>query len=251
MKHPKVIAHRGNSHQAPENTYIAFRQAINLHVDFIECDVQISKDGVPVIIHDSTFHRISKSHTYHPINALDLEDIKTIDAGSWFDPKFSDQRILTLEELLCMPKGKVGVMIEIKKETFAACDLMGNIISDVLNFVEPITQQYGPVLVGSLSPSVLLCLKPFLQNHPFIPIIKEMSRLEEFRPLKAKHYALHYSVARRKIINRLHEEGAEVWVWTVDDKPRAKRLMDRGVDGLITNHPKKMMHLHSRIEVAP
>ena len=134
-------------------------------------------------------------------------------------------------------------MLEIKEETFAECD-MGKIISKVLYALEPQIKQHGPILVGSLNPIVLRCLEPFLPNQAFIPIVKEASQIEHFSSLHAAHYALHYSIAKRKLINELHDQGCEVWAWTVDDKTTATKLARRGIDGLITNHPKKLMPLH-------
>jgi len=242
-RHPKVIAHRGNSAQSPENTYIAFRQAIKLHVDFLECDVQLSKDGVPVVIHDGTFHRITHNLSPFQINELDLEDIKMIDAGSWFDKKFSDQRVLTLEELLCLPKGDIGVMLDIKEETVTECGL-AKIVGDTLKATQPVIQHFGPVLVGSLNPNTLLCLKGYLPEQKFIPIIDDLKYLDDFRSLGAKHYALSRALTNPELVEDLQTEGAEVWVWTIDDKTNAVKLIEMGVDGLITNQPKKMMALH-------
>jgi glycerophosphoryl diester phosphodiesterase len=242
-RQPKVIAHRGNSAQAPENTYISFKEAINLHVDYIEGDVQLSKDGIPVVIHDKTFHRITGDCSPHSVNELNLEEIKNIDAGSWFDYKFSDQRILTLEEFLCMPKGNIGMMLDIKPETVSERGL-AKMVADVILLARSISHSFGPVLVGSLNPNTLLCLKVYLPEQQFIPIVANLDHLNDFKSLRAKYYALKEILATRELIDELHQYGAEVWSWTVDDKTRAIELVEIGIDGLITNQPKKMMNLH-------
>jgi glycerophosphoryl diester phosphodiesterase len=242
-RHPKVIAHRGNSAQAPENTYIAFKQAIRMRVDYLECDVQLSKDGVPLVIHDGTFHRITNNNTPHSVNALDLEDIKHIDAGSWFDKKFSNQRILTLEELLGLPKGKIGMMLDIKEETVSESGLAQK-VGDIILAAKPMFKFFGQVLIGSLNPNTLLCLKAYLPEQKFIPIIAKLELLNEFRSLRAKYYAINRLLASAELIDELHREGAEVWTWTVDDKQEAIDLVAKGIDGLITNQPKKLMTLH-------
>lgn len=244
-RHPKVIAHRGNSAQAPENTFIAFRQAIKLQVDFLECDVQLSKDSMPVVIHDGTFHRITNNFTHHSIDELDLEEIRQIDAGSWFDAKFSEERILTLKELLCLPRGKIGLMLDIKEETVSECGL-AKVVGDIIVSCMPFMHQYGPVLVGSLNPQTLLCLKAYLPEQQFIPIIGNLDHWDDFRSIDAMHYAIKDHFITSELINLVHRDGAEIWAWTVDDKSRAAELIELGIDGLITNHPKKMMALHER-----
>lgn len=223
----------------PENTLAAFISAIRIPVDFLECDVQLSKDGIPVVIHDATFNRITRESNVNKVNELTLEEIKHIDAGSWFDDEYSNQRVLTLEELLQLPRGKIGLMLEVKEETFLACS-MGKQIGDVIKRMSPYINKYGPILVGSLSPNVLLCLEAYLPQQPLLPIVRDLADLDIFRPLHAKHYAFKYTLLNQRIIDEFHNQGLEVWAWTVDDKDTAYKLAEIGLDGLITNHPKKM-----------
>ncbi len=239
--HFKVIAHRGNSSQAPDNTLAAFQQAINLNVDFIECDVQLTKDLVPVIMHDSTIHRILADCEVCEVNSLKWEFLKKLDSGSWFDEKYNDQRILTLKDFLAMPKGKVGSMIEIKKDTFNE-DWMARIAADIL-------KDHSPLLIGSLSPDINIWLQDHLPEKEFIAIVKYPEDLEVFlKKTRSKYFALRYNLATRELIHFLRSEGKEVWVWTVDDKDTAKRFLDDGIQGIITNHPKKIQHMHMAME---
>lgn len=239
---PKLIAHRGNSSQAPENTLAAFIQAIRVPVDFIECDVQLSKEGVPVVFHDGTLQRITRDHNMQKVDELTLEEIKEIDAGSWFDESFSNQRIITLEELLRLPRGKIGIMLEVKEETFIACS-MGKQIGDVIKKMAPYQRNYGPIIIGSLSPNVLLCLEAYMPQQPLIPIVRDLNDLSDFGSLHAKHYAFKYSLLTKELIEKFHHEGIQVWAWTIDDKDTAYELVGMGLDGIITNHPKKMVSL--------
>ncbi len=154
----KVIAHRGNSAHAPENTLIAFKQAIEFKVNFLECDVQLTKDNVPVVMHDKTFHRITAERRRHEVNRMTLEEITNIDAGSWFNEKFSDQRILTLKEFLTLPKGPIGMMLDIKKETVTECDL-ANVVGDVIKKVKT---------PGSITQTVLILISFFVSRPIFL-----------------------------------------------------------------------------------
>lgn len=240
----KVIAHRGNSLQAPENTKAAFNQAIKLHPDFIECDVQISKDGIPVVMHDGCFTRITKSMRIHKVDALDYEEIKNIDAGSWFSEEFSKERILTLMDFLQLNKGNMGMMLDVKDETVKE-DYLASHIAEVIKEYCHKHPHHGPLLVGSLNPNILYCFEGFLPEQQLIPIVRIEENLKRFRGIPAKYYALHHSIAKKELIEELHGQGKEVWSWTVDDTLVAKRLISDGIDGLITNAPKKILSLEN------
>lgn len=234
----KVIAHRGDSAEAPENTLAAFRKAVALGVDFIECDVQLSKDKVPFVIHDRTFLRITAGAQEHRVDQLNREDIEKLDAGMWFDEKFSGEKIPTLEELLLMPKGNVGMMVEVKEETMWECGLalhVGNVLKR--------TSGHGRVLIGSLSPNLLMCFRGYLPEQKLIAIIESEEKLREFQEVKTATMALHYSLLTPTRIQEYQDSGVEVWAWTVDDKAIAQVLIHAGIDGIITNVPKKILSL--------
>ncbi|MBI5967686.1 MAG: hypothetical protein HY882_07510, partial [Deltaproteobacteria bacterium] len=109
-----VIAHRGFSGAAPENTLTAFQKAIEVGSDMIELDVHLSKDGEVVVIHDDSLERTSNGRG--KVGDYPLQELKKFDAGSWFGPKFSGERIPTLKEVLELTQGKILVNIEIKDE---------------------------------------------------------------------------------------------------------------------------------------
>lgn len=108
------IAHRGFSSQAPENTSAAFDKAIENDFLYIETDVQLTSDNIPVIIHDETVDRTSNGKG--KISEKTLSDIKKLDFGSWFSPKFKDQKILTLSELLKNYNNKIHLVLELKSD---------------------------------------------------------------------------------------------------------------------------------------
>jgi glycerophosphoryl diester phosphodiesterase len=112
-----VIAHRGNSSAAPENTYASFDSAIEHGVTLLECDVQMTADGHIVVIHDPTLDRTSDRTG--DVRALSLAEVKAADVSCprTFGAKFSPQRVATLGELLAYLKGRARVMLEIKKES--------------------------------------------------------------------------------------------------------------------------------------
>lgn len=112
-----TIGHRGSREKAPENTMASFRQAVEDGADGIELDVQLSKDGELVVIHDGTLDRTTNGQG--SVSEYTLEEIRNLDAGSWFDPKFAGEKVPTLDESLQWAKGKTRVDIEVKKEATA------------------------------------------------------------------------------------------------------------------------------------
>src|SRR5438067_2355598 len=113
MEPPILIAHRGGSLEAPENTLAAFRHAIELGMRYVELDVQMSRDGELVVIHDETVDRTTGGHG--PVARLTFEELHRLDAGSHFGPEYAGERIPILREVLelCADAG-VGVVVEIK-----------------------------------------------------------------------------------------------------------------------------------------
>src|SRR5438094_732582 len=114
LKHPiAVIAHRGGRALSPENTLTAIRKAISLGVDYVELDIRAAKDGPLVIMHDSDVDRTTNGHG--KVKDLTLAEIRALDAGSKFDPKYAGQKVPTFEEVLKLCKGKVHVYVDHKE----------------------------------------------------------------------------------------------------------------------------------------
>src|SRR5206468_4882936 len=110
---PLRVAHRGASARAPENTLAAFREAIRLGADAIELDVQLSADGVPMVIHDLTVDRTTNGHG--SVASFASRDLRRLDAGAWFSSRFKGERVPTLEEALECARGRCGLNVEIKE----------------------------------------------------------------------------------------------------------------------------------------
>lgn len=238
----KIIAHRGNSAHAPENSKEAFSQALDLGVDFLECDVQLSKDGIPLVMHDGCFTRITRKMSVHKVDALDYQEIQNIDTGTWFDERYSSEKILTLRQFFEKFRNNTGLMIDVKDETVKELHLASH-VSEVIKEFNHDHPHHGPILVGSLNPKILFCFEGVLPEQQLIPIVKYNHHFADFAPLPSRYYAVFYPLATKKRIAELHERGIEVWAWVVDDKKIARKLIANGIDGLITNMPKKMLPL--------
>jgi glycerophosphoryl diester phosphodiesterase len=150
-----LIAHRGASGHAPENTLIAVRRAMEMRAEMVEVDILLSKDGIPVLLHDPSLDRTTNGTGF--VTDYTLEELKRLDAGSWFGEQFVGERIPTVDELLEFCKGKMALNLEIK--TQAVTDtLEGGIVEMVVNLVRKHGMERN-VIFSSFDPRVIVQLK--------------------------------------------------------------------------------------------
>jgi len=222
-----VIAHRGASAAAPENTMAAFERAIVDGADWIELDVQESADGVVVVAHDSDFMKLARLNL--KVWSATAEDLHNLDVGSWFCPEFSDQRVSTLREVLERAKGEIGVVIELK---YYGHD--EKLESRVVQLVEE-TGMVSDVQIMSLSLSGLRKARALRPEWTYG--LLNTASVGDLTKLKLDFLALNASAATRAMIQRAHSRGMKVYVWTVNDPVRMSVMISRGADGLITDEP--------------
>lgn len=237
--HPLVIAHRGFSHRAPENTLVAYREAIEAGADMAECDVWLSADRVPVLLHDEHLKRTTGVDA--KVTSLPLERIKEFDAGQWKAPEYAGERIPTLIETLKLVSGKLRLVIEVKpagmeREVIAAIVEAGVKPSDVMIF------SFKHEVVETLAR-----LEPQLPTTWLIgdmPWQREKRRETLALALSARVSAIGLPVARvdPAIVRLAHESGLSVFVWTVNDPDDMAYLARIGVDGIITDRPDLLLH---------
>jgi glycerophosphoryl diester phosphodiesterase len=225
--HAEIIAHRGASAAAPENTMAAFERAIADHADWIELDVQESADGVVVVQHDSDFMKAAGVDL--KVWDATLEDLREIDVGSHFGSEFADQRVPTLREALELAKGKIGVLVELK---YYGRD--EDLEARVIEVIEA-TGVESDIALMSLKYAGIrkaAALRP-AWPHGFLSTVNvgDLTRLD------VDFLALSGSTASRSVIRRAHKRGMKVYVWTVNDPIQMSVMMSRGVDGLITDEP--------------
>lgn len=214
-----IIAHRGASKLAPENTLKAFQKAIDLGADYVEFDVHLSKDNEVVIMHDDNTERTTG--VSGAINEMALEELKKLDAGE-------GEQIPTLDELIELAKGKIGLQLEIKAEG------MAEIIIKKLKEAGLIES----TLISSFNHDELLKVQkvePTIKLASLILGLKKKSTVEE--AVEHNFHAIHpyYRFARQKLIDLAHEHDIKINTWTVDSKSRMRKLIESGVDGFITN----------------
>ena len=239
---PTVVAHRGASGQAPENTLAAVRRAVELRVDRVEVDVQRTKDGVPVVIHDTTLARTTDVRRVYPRRApwlvgdFTLAEIQRLDAGGWYSPAFAGERVPTLEEVLQVldPSG-TGLLLEIKSPA-----LHPGLAVDVASVLTSrgIARGAGaPVTVQSFDHAVVRWHKQLVPDVPVgalgAPLTADLGRLatwaDEVNPV-------HWSVTDR-FVEAAHRHGMRCHPWTVNRPVHMRRVLGLGVDGVITDRP--------------
>ncbi len=227
MHLPKVIAHRGASQIAPENTLIAFEKAHELGATWIELDVMLTKDNVAIIHHDETFERILGLN--QNVQQTPYAQIKDLDAGSWFDKKFASARIPTLAQTLtlCADLG-LSINIELKTtEAYAKHTTLKTLeILKQFKFFTPenILFSSQEILaletVQSQAPDYKLGL--IADNWP--DVNKGLAQ-----NLKLYSLSLHYPMLNQDNIKILHEQGYQVLAFTVNDHSLAEQLFNIGI----------------------
>lgn len=223
-----VAAHRGDSMSAPENSIPAFENAIKDHADWIELDVHETLDGVIVVSHDADIRRIANVNRNIP--DLTYEELKQYDVGSWFSPAFKDLHIATLDEVIKLAKGKIKLNIEIKP---AAGD--HELIEKIIKIIRDNDFQNDCVL-ASLNKDMLVRVK---ELDPEIRTLYNMAfatgDMEEAD--FADEFSLEESTVTQDVVDKIHNAGSKIWVWTVNDEDDVRRFREMKVDYVLTDDP--------------
>lgn len=223
-----ITAHRGSSGEAPENTMAAMERAVRDLADFVEVDVQETKDGVVVLGHDTTLKRVAGIN--RPISAYAFEDLEALDVGKWFSAEFAGEKIPTLEEVLEYCKGKVNVNIEIK-------NVGGN--SSLPDKVTALIQNYQmkeQCLVTSVRLSYLARVKE-LDPEIRTGYIVSAAYGNYYSSDDMDFISLRSSFVTEGLVEAAHEKGKAVHAWTVNTKSEMERMKMLGVDNIITDYP--------------
>lgn len=242
---PLVLGHRGASYDAPDNTLPAFQLARQLGADGIELDTSLTRDGVPVVIHDLILDTTTDGNG--PVRAHDLKAIKELDAGSQFDIMFKGEKIPTLEEALDAIGPDLVVNIELKTASWRSDNLEAKVLEVIRDF-----HAAERVIVSSFNP---FALRRFRTLAPDIPIGYLYApdgpihlRYGWFM-LGVEHEARHphHSLIDARYMVWAKTHGYRVHTWTVDDPNRIRALRDLGVDAIITNRPDVALEALGRV----
>ena len=223
-----VIAHRGASAIAPENTLASFRLAAEQHTDFIELDVQESADGQVLVVHDSDLMKVGRNPA--KIWSADAATLRAVDIGSFKDPRYSAERLPTLAEALAVCKGRCRVIVELKSYGHDQ-----QLEQRVATIVEEAGMADACIFM-SLDLDMVRKMKALRPSWRVgLLVAKAIGNLTE---LKADFLAVEARMASVEFVRRAHRAGQDVYIWTVNDPAWMFIGLSRGVDGLITDKPE-------------
>ncbi|MHA1193807.1 MAG: glycerophosphodiester phosphodiesterase [Promethearchaeota archaeon] len=219
-----VIGHKGASNIAPENTLLAFRKAIELKADYIEFDIHKSLDGEIVVIHDNDTY--NTTGTQGLIKELTLKEIQEMDAGE-------GEKIPTLNDLIKLTKGKINLQPEIKAS---------GLIDDLVQILRK-NNLVKKTIISSFDITQLIKIKdiePTLKIGYLIP--SELTRpriLSRYiqKAVKNEFYAIHpyFTTISKEFVDNIHANNLKINAWTVNEEEEMKKLIDLGIDGIITD----------------
>jgi glycerophosphoryl diester phosphodiesterase len=224
---PLVIAHRGASSKAPENTMAAIRGAIADRADFVEIDVQETADGEVVVFHDSDFMKTAAN----PLKIWEAThtELQKIDIGTSFDPAFANERVPTLDEVLSECKGRIKVMIELK---YYGHDVA--LEQRVIDIVER-HDMSKDVAIMSLKAGKVAKTRALRPNWTCGLLTSvQLGNISQF---DVDFLAVNAARASRRFVHQSQKGGRDLYVWTVNDPLAMSSMMGRGVNGIITDKP--------------
>ncbi len=231
------IAHRGATGYAPENTIAGFDQAVDMKADYIEIDVQRSKDGELVVIHDTTVDRTTNGTG--KVVDLTFDFLRSLDAGSWKGEQFAGEPIPTFEEILDRYHGKVGILIELKApELYPGIEEQ---VADALKERNLDKPQNEKIIIQSFN---FDSMKTMDQLLPKVPIGVLTSNRADTTAEALKEFSAYadwfnpsYGIVSEELVNQVHSLGMQIGSWTVRSQEAADFLFEMEVDAIITDYP--------------
>lgn len=255
------VGHRGASGYAPEHTFAAYDLAKKLGADYIEQDLQLTRDGVLVVLHDATLDRTARPTAESepgdctgPVIEKTLEQIKTCEVGSWFNetyPRYAQDEyvgleIPTLEEVFQRYRKSVNYYIETKNPE-AAPGMEEELLRlmDEYGLARPAADRWQ-VLIQSFSPESLLKIHALDPSLPLIQLYSSSETSESIRTRldAAREYAVGIGPSKTDVdealVEAAHARCLDVHPYTVNEKPEMEQLIATGVDGMFTNFPDRL-----------
>lgn len=231
---PVVIAHRGASADAPQNTLAAFDAAARAGAAMIEIDVHLSADGVPMVIHDGTVDATTDGTG--EVGRMTRAELQSLDAGSWFAPEFAGQRIPTLAEVLRLVADRPGLDVLCEYKGAWSAEDVGvtlRVVADSGLEDRLVVQGFDPTTVAALRDVAPQVPRSLLVEHGRDDLFALLSELGA--AAVSPGAALLADDAR--LVQAAHDAGLRVFGWTANDEPTWRALLDAGVDGIITDRP--------------
>jgi glycerophosphoryl diester phosphodiesterase len=223
----EIMAHRGASAVAPENTMAAVKAAIDSGAQWVEIDVQETADGEVVVIHDRDLKKIGGVSL--TVAGSSLEELQQVDIGSWFGEEFSGERLPTLDEVLRMCKNRIKVNIELKY--YGAQQQLEQRVAQTVDAQDMANE----VVIMSLDLQGIMRMRN-LRPDWTLGLLSSVS-VGNLAALDVDFLALNARFTSRRLVRQIHQQGKKVMVWTVNDPVGMSSMATRGVDVIITDEP--------------
>ncbi|WP_063344413.1 glycerophosphodiester phosphodiesterase family protein [Vibrio jasicida] len=231
-----LIGHRGVAGKFPENTKVSVQAAIDLGLNWVEVDVQPTKDNVLVVCHDHTVNRCSNGKGR--VDQMTLSELKALDFGRWFGDEFANESIMTLSELLELAaENELNLNIEVKVDHHSANDVAQMAAKTLLD--GPLPKER--ILLSSFSHDVIRALHKHCEGYRLGVLSEFFSRKDRLLLEEVDAYSCNLNInwVRSRQINKLQKAGYKVMCYTVNNPKKLKHLPM--LDGIFSDHPSRFM----------
>ena len=234
---PWFIAHRGYRAKYPENTLVAFKAALDAGVQMIELDVVLSRDRKLVVIHDATLERTTNGKG--AVSDYTLKQLKQLDAGGWFHPRFAGEQLPELSEVLDLAKGQVLINIEIKPHAYEPDHPHDAVERQTLELVRcrNIAER---VLLSSFDLNLLTHISTF-EHAPALGLISrnpaDRHMLDNCKQLNVVSWHPNHQILTPNQVKLMHENDIRVFPYNADTSEEISRVIEMDVDGVISSDP--------------
>ncbi|MEH0714808.1 glycerophosphodiester phosphodiesterase family protein [Vibrio owensii] len=231
-----LIGHRGVAGKFPENTRVSIQAAIDLGLNWVEVDVQPTKDNVLVVCHDHTVNRCSNGKGR--IDQMTLSELKALDFGRWFSDEFANESIMTLSELLELAaENDLNLNIEVKVDHHSANDVAQMVAQTLLH--GPLPKER--ILLSSFSHDIIRALHKHCEGYRLGVLSEFFTRKDRLLLEEVDAYSCNLNInwVRSRQINKLQQAGYKVMCYTVNNPNKLKHLPI--LDGIFSDHPSRFM----------
>ncbi|MFW5913484.1 MAG: glycerophosphodiester phosphodiesterase family protein [Bacillota bacterium] len=233
FNYPEIVAHRGASWDAPENTLSAVETALEQEVDGIEIDVRMTEDEHVVLMHDASLMRTTNDTSGQWVRDMTLEEVRSLDAGSWYDSEFAGEKVPTLEEVFELTGRRATLFIEMK-------DNNETINRKVVELIEEHDME-NHVKIMAFSQPQLKDIKALNEDIETVMIVStfygDMSYLIHDEALDNFAFSVNLFLNNDHYVNNIHQSEKKVYSWTINTEDSIQKVARRDVDGIITDRP--------------
>jgi len=238
----KIIAHRGASAVAPENTLAAFKEAVRLGADMIELDVRLSSDGAVVVFHDRDLSRTTDGTG--PVEDLTLAELKRLDTGSRFSGRFRGERIPTLEEAIqAIYASRIELCIEIKIDKGRE-ELRRELVAGTIDIIDR-TGFRDRVVMASFdreSIRVSRAARPDIRTGLIFNKDEVWTECEEESYAGLDFLSARWNIITAELVEKAHRSGRKVIAWTIDREEELNHILPLSVDAVASNNPEWLVN---------